>query len=107
MGQKGDKNTNEAQLSADLFHEKLGAIPGISSKKMFGGHGFFHEGQMFGMVDSKGRIALKADEMLEEEYLKLGCSKHGKMPYYTLPDSLFQSSELLDWVKKSIALTKG
>ncbi|MEP1035196.1 TfoX/Sxy family protein [Ekhidna sp.] len=104
MGQKGDKHSNEAQLTAELFLEKLSLIQGVTSKKMFGGHGFFHEGQMFGMVDSKGKIALKATGDLEQEYLKIGSSKHGKMPYYSVPENIFQSDELIDWVKKSIAL---
>ena len=104
MGQKGDKHTNEAQLNAELFLEKLSGIEGISSKKMFGGHGFFHEGKMFGIVDSKGNVALKAIGELEKEYLAMNCMKHGKMPYYALPEQLFHSSELIDWVKKSIAL---
>lgn len=104
MGRKGDKHTNEAQLTAKLFLEKLSSLEGITSKKMFGGHGFFHENKMFGMVDSSGNVALKVDEKLEQEYLSMGCNKHGKMPYYALTDHLFQSSELLTWVQKSIAI---
>ncbi|MEO9482197.1 MAG: TfoX/Sxy family protein [Ekhidna sp.] len=104
MGLKGDKHTNDAQLTAELFLEKLVVIKGVTSKKMFGGHGFFHEGQMFGMVDSKGGIALKVDNDLEQEYIKMGSSKHGKMPHYAIPDSIFRSDELIDWVKKSIAV---
>ena len=103
MGQKGDKHTNEAQLTAELLHERLTSIEGITSKKMFGGHGFFHEGKMFAIVDSKGSVALKATGELEQEYLKLGSSKHGKMPYYSLPDQIFQSDELITWVRKSIS----
>lgn len=104
MSQKGDKHTNEAQLTAELFLEKLSVIEGITSKKMFGGHGIFRDGKMFGMVDSKGKVALKVDQGLEQEYLKIGSIKHGKMPYYSLPDDIFQTDELIVWVKKSIAL---
>ena len=68
MRQKGDIHTNEAQLTADLLLEKLSSLNGITSKKMFGGHGIFHNGKMFGMVDSKGNCALKADGTLEKEY---------------------------------------
>ncbi len=104
MGQKGDKHTNEAQHTAELLLERLGSIEGITSKKMFGGHGFFHDGQMFGMVDSKGNVALKATGDLEQEYIKKGSSKHGKMPYYSLPEEIFNSEDLISWVKKSIDL---
>ncbi|WP_436517586.1 TfoX/Sxy family protein [Ekhidna sp. To15] len=89
MGQTGDKHSNEAQLTAELFLEKLSLIQGVTSKKMFGGHGFFHEGQMFGMVDSKGKIALKATGDLEQEYLKKGSSKHGKCPIILYQKTFF------------------
>ncbi|MEQ6166859.1 MULTISPECIES: TfoX/Sxy family protein [unclassified Ekhidna] len=104
MGQKGAKHTNEAQLSADLVIEKLSPIEGITSKKMFGGHGIFQEGKMFGMVDSKGKISLKVDEALEKEYLSIGGTKHGKMPYYSVPDDILNSEEFVHWAKKSIAI---
>ncbi len=104
MGQKGDKHTNEAQLTADLLLEKLSSLNGITSKKMFGGHGIFHNGKMFGMVDSNGNCALKADGALEKEYQNLGGQKHGKMPYYTIPDNIFNSNEFISLAKKSIAI---
>ena len=96
-----------AQLSAELVLTKLESLQGITSKKMFGGYGIFHEGAMFGMVDSKGSIALKVDETLEAEYLKLGGVKHGKMPYYSVPQDIFDSPDLINWVERSIAVTKG
>ncbi|WP_420317940.1 TfoX/Sxy family protein [Ekhidna sp.] len=105
MGQKGDKHTNEAQLSAELIVEKLSGIGGITSKKMFGGHGIFHDGKMFGMVDPKGKAALKVDEKLEKEYLEMGSTKHGKMPYYSIPDNILNSDEFVEWARKSIAIS--
>ncbi|MEP0985473.1 TfoX/Sxy family protein [Ekhidna sp.] len=104
MGQKGDKQTNEAALSAELLVEKLASIKGITSKKMFGGHGIFHEGKMFGMVDSKGSCLFKVDPELEKEYINQGAEKHGKMPYYTIPADIFNSTDIVDWAKKSISI---
>ncbi|SNT16133.1 DNA transformation protein [Ekhidna lutea] len=104
MGQKGDKHTNEAQLSADLLVEKLSVIDGITSKKMFGGHGIFHEGRMFAIVDSKGTCSLKTDASNEEDFRNEGAEKHGKMPYYAIPERVFNSNELTEWAKKSIAI---
>ncbi|WP_425392671.1 TfoX/Sxy family protein [Ekhidna sp.] len=104
MGQKGDKHTNEAQLSAELIIKKLSEIGGITSKKMFGGHGIFHDEKMFGMIDSKGNPALKVDEELEKKYIKMASTKHGKMPYYAVPNEIFNSDEFIDWAKKSIAI---
>lgn len=104
MGQKGDKHTNEAALSAQLFVEKLASIGGITSKKMFGGHGIFHEGKMFGMVDSKGNCLLKVDAEIEKTFVTHEAEKHGKMPYYVIPEEIFNSDTLIDWAKKSIAI---
>ena len=107
MGQKGDKHTNEAQLSTDLLVEKLSTIKGISSKKMFGGHGIFHEGKMFGIVDSKGTIFFKTDESNQDDYLTKGSSKHGKMPYHSLPeDALKDQNALMALAKASIEIAK-
>jgi len=54
MGVKGDKTSQDSVLAAELLVEKLISIGSITSKKMFGGHGIFHEGKMFAIVDSKG-----------------------------------------------------
>ncbi len=56
MGIKGDKQTNDSQLETNKLLEKLHEINGIPNKRMFGGYGTFHNGKMFGMVDSKGTI---------------------------------------------------
>lgn len=106
MGVKGDKHTNYAELTAQRVLEKLRSIEGISAKKMFGGQGIFHDGKMFGIVDSKGGFALKVDDVLEKEYLDIGSIKHGKMPYYAVPDSMFNSDQLVQLAKQSIDVVK-
>lgn len=106
MGQKGDKYTGEAQLSADLLIEKLGSISGITSKKMFGGHGFFHDGKMFGIIDSKGQAFLKTNESTKVKFEASGSNSHAKMPYHSIPEGIFQSEELIDWVNESILISK-
>ncbi len=106
MGQKGDKHTNEAQLSADLLVEKLVTIGGVTSKKMFGGHGIFQDGKMFGIIDSKGKSFLKADATNELDFINASSEKHGKMSYYSIPEGVMNSEELLKFAEKSIAISK-
>ena len=103
MGQKGDKHTNEAQLTCDLLLEKISSIGGITSKKMFGGHGIFHEGKMFAMVNSKGVAFLKTD--LEEP--AEGSVKHSKMPYHSIPEDTFHSPKLMELANHAIAISKA
>lgn len=107
MGQKGDRLTENSAKSAEILNEKLNAIEGIQFKKMFGGHGIFHEGKMFGIVNSKGDCYFKADESTKSEYDAKGSHKHSKMPYYLIPNDVLNENELLlEWTKKSIAISK-
>ncbi len=101
MGQKGDKHSNDAALSSELVLEKLASLENITSKKMFGGHGIFSNGKMFGMVDSKGQVYMKADP----EEIGLGTSeKHGKMPYFKIDIENLNVEQWEEWALKSIAL---
>lgn len=107
MGIKGDKHTSDSQLASDLFIEKIGSIDGVTSKKMFGGHGIFHEGKMFAIIDSNGQEFLKTDEELSIEFSQLGSNRHGKMPYHSIPIQVLDSQKLLyKYVKRSIELSK-
>lgn len=106
MGIKGDKLNRESILSAELLSEKLSEIAGITTKKMFGGHGVFHDGKMFGMVDSKGNCFFKVDETNKADYEQMGAIKHSRMPYYSIPQQLFdKQDDLIAWAKKSIAVS--
>lgn len=107
MGNKGDKKSNASGLTAALLLEKLGSIDGITSKSMFGGHGIFHDGKMFCMVDSKGTAYLKANETNQSTYESAGAQPQGRMPYFSIPDAVFNDLDLLvDWAKSAIAITK-
>ncbi len=107
MGTKGDKETGESAITAELLKEKLGSIDGITSKKMFGGHGIFHEDKMFGLIDSKGRAFIKSDEEQAKAHAKLGSEKHSKMPYYSIPEIVFNDPDLLSvWAKHAIKSSK-
>lgn len=107
MGVKGDKKTTESSLTAVLLVEKLISIEEISSKGMFGGYGIFHDGKMFGMVDSKAQAYLKVDDGNRANFEKEGAQPHGKMPYLTIPDVIMKDQDkLIQWAKASIAITK-
>lgn len=106
MGQKGDKHTQEALINADLLLEKLSIIDGVTSKKMFGGYGIFHESKMFGMISAKGIAFLRTNATNREDYLSKGAEQHSKMPYHSIPEEILNGDKLLDWAKKSIAISK-
>lgn len=104
MGEKGSKLTQDSVLMAELLRDKLESIGAITTKKMFGGHGVFHEGKMFAMVDSKGQGFLKVSERNKADFEQAGAKRHGKMPYYAIPENILKDSgKLLEWAEKSIA----
>lgn len=107
MGRKGDKLTQDSIITAELLVEKLNDIGGISSKKMFGGHGIFHEGKMFGIVDSKGQAYFKVNDIIKTDFEENGCHRHGKMPYFSIPNVILNDDEkLMEWAIKTLETIK-
>ncbi|MFT5885102.1 MAG: DNA transformation protein [Arcticibacterium sp.] len=107
MGIKGDKGRDEGTLMAELLLEKFAIIPGITKKKMFGGHGIFCNGKMFGMVDSKAHPYLKFNESNKALFEKYGAKFHSKMPYSSIPPEVMKDlDKLLEWAQTSIAIQK-
>lgn len=108
MGKKGDEMKRDSVIAAEFLTENLTGIEGITTKKMFGGHGVFHDGKMFGIVDSKGQIFFKADESSQAVYEAQGSHKHSRMPYFSLPESILEDRDkLVEWAQRSIELSKG
>ena len=107
MGTKGSKRTGQSDAAAARLLTKLDGLDGISSKKMFGGHGVFHDGTMFGMVDSAGRVFFKVADGNRARYEAAGSERHSRMPYYAVPDAVMADSDTLqEWAGASIEVTK-
>ncbi len=107
MGIKGDKLTQDSVSATELLVNKLDSIGGITGKRMFGGHGIFHEGKMFALVDSKGLCFLKADDLIRKDFEKKDSFQHSRMPYFSIPDEVMDNREILiEWAKRSIAISK-
>ena len=107
MGNKGDKLSDQSVTAAAKLVDMLAPIGNITSKKMFGGHGVFHHGKMFSIIDSKGQAFLKTDDSNKEYFEKVNATKHGRMPYYSIPKPILdQPDELLLWARRSIEISK-
>ena len=107
MGIKGSKQTNEADLTANLLLERLNQISGLTSKKMFGGFGIFHEGKMFALVNSQGEVYLKTDESIHAKFEEADSKQHARMPYFSLPERVLDNiDDLISWSKESIEISK-
>jgi DNA transformation protein len=72
----------------------------VSARRMFGGHGLYHEGLMFAIVMDQ-QLYLKADEINRPEFEALGLAPFtyamkGKvvaLSYWAAPDSIFDAPE--------------
>lgn len=108
MGIKGSKMSSESIISAELLLEKFAPLSGISSKKMFGGHGIFKDGKMFALVNAKGIPHLKVNDSNREEFEAAGSVSLGKMHYSSIPQDVLNDLDLLLlWAQKSIDISKA
>ncbi|MEQ9220182.1 MAG: TfoX/Sxy family protein [Cyclobacteriaceae bacterium] len=94
----------------NFLKDQLSGIGEFETKKMFGGHGFFKDGLMFGMLGS-GIFRLKVDESNEQDYIDKGMKpyysdkKKKGMPYWEVPaDVLENRTELSKWALKSVSI---
>jgi len=107
MGTKGDKLTGVADKSAQELQEGLTPLGDIRIRKMFGGYGVFEEDSMFALVDSQGSIFFKVDETNVQLFEAVGSQKHGRMPYYQVPEHVLEDEKVLqEWAQTSITISK-
>ncbi|MFT7592178.1 MAG: DNA transformation protein [bacterium] len=106
MGVKGDKHISDAAETAALIEGRLNPIGDVTTKKMFGGYGIFHEAKMFGLISPKGAVFIKFDDSTLPTLQSLGGERHSKMPYFLVPNNHLESAEFVYLVDKAIVLSK-
>jgi DNA transformation protein len=81
----------------------------VSARRMFGGHGLYHEGLMFAIVMDQ-RLYLKADEDNRPEFEALGLApftyamkgRDVALLYWAAPDTLFDDpQEAVLWARSA------
>lgn len=100
-----------AWVLQDLFD----GIPGITSRSMFGGYGFYLRGTIFALI-AEGRLYFKADPASAPSFKERGSkpfaysSKDRKkvtMSYWELPEDIMEDREaLLTWIKRAASIRK-
>ena len=84
----------------NALHDVFASLGPIRIRRMFGGHGVFHEGVMFALV-ADDVVYLKSDAALAERYAADGLEpfrydKGGKsvvMSYHEAPEIIFEDFE--------------
>ena len=99
--------TDEEIAFAVVLFSDLGSI---TSRKMFGGLGIYHEGVIFAVMLSDGRTMLKGQGDMQGRFDAMGMERWiyqrdgkppGTMPYWTLTDSA------LDDPAEAVALARA
>ena len=68
MGRKGAKLSEGATAACRQFESQVASIGNVTSRKMFGGFGVFHEGKMFALVTSEGRLYMKGTAANQKQF---------------------------------------
>ena len=88
-------------FATDLFSD-LGQL---TSRKMFGGMCLYHQGIVFALLSSQGRIYLKAKGEVARELQNAGSDQFHNMPYWSLPETALEDSEAaVGLARRSLAL---
>lgn len=91
--------------------ELLEPLGGCSARAMFGGHGIYRDGGIFGLIIDD-RLYLKADVHSAAQFVAVGSAPfvyQGKgravqMSYWSLPeDALESSEEMIRWARLALA----
>ena len=104
MGEKGARLTQASESFRDDVVARLASLGGVTSRKMFGGFGIFHDGAMFGII-SKTTLFLKVDDMTLDAYKKARSRQHRPMPYYAVPSAVMaKQASLQKWAREAIGV---
>lgn len=89
----------------------LGLVGPVAARAMFGGHGVYAEGVMFGLLDD-GELFLKTDEETRARFVEAGCrqwryvNKKVRMEntgYFRPPDEAHEDPEaMLPWARLAL-----
>jgi DNA transformation protein len=100
-----------------IMGDILSHIDNITSRKMFGGYGLYHNGRIFAIITSDTGIYFKVDATNQSQYEAYGSEpfvytghktkKPTQMPYWLVPEEVLEDRELIEeWVLQSAALSK-
>ncbi len=76
-------------FATDLFSD-LGQL---TKRKMFGGMCLYHQGIVFALLSSEGRLYLKVKGALARELQDAGSDQFHNMPYWSVPDQALDDAE--------------
>jgi DNA transformation protein and related proteins len=92
-----------------FVQELLEGLGPVTARRMFGGHGLYHEGLMFAIV-MDNRLYLKVDALNRPDFEALGLTpftypmkgREVALSYWSAPDAIFdEPSEAVRWARSA------
>ncbi|PUE08728.1 transcriptional regulator [Limnohabitans sp. T6-5] len=92
-----------------FVQELLEGLGPVSARRMFGGHGLYHEGLMFAIVMNQ-QLYLKVDEQNRPDFEVLGLTpftypmkgREVALSYWSAPDAIFdEPAEAVRWARSA------
>lgn len=94
----------------EWLEERLGTLPELGVRRLFGGAGVYAEDTIFGILYEQ-RLYLKTDEQTRAAFIERGCDalrvRAGTVltAYYEVPpEVLDDEEELLRWARRALAV---
>jgi DNA transformation protein and related proteins len=94
-----------------IVSDVFSGIPGIKSRSMFGGWGFYKDGVFFALI-SEGKLYFKVGEGNIKDYQDAGSKpfvyemkngKHTTMSYWEVPEGILENKLKLNiWIEKAV-----
>ncbi|MGR4068581.1 TfoX/Sxy family protein [Halomonas sp. LR3S48] len=95
----------------DYLQDVFARFGPVSARRMFGGHGLYHQGLMFALV-ADDTLYLKADDGNVGDFEREGlepflyhkAGREVRMSYYRAPEAIFEDQELAaEWAGGAFA----
>lgn len=94
-----------------IANDILSGLGDVKTRRMFGGHGFYVNGKIFG-IEADGKIYFKVADYNRADYEKAGCepfhySRKDKgaisMSYWEVPEDVLENREkAVQWARKAV-----
>jgi DNA transformation protein len=89
---------------------RLEPLGDVTSRRMFGGVGFWESGDVFAYVHREGTLFFKVDATTEADFAAAGSTRFGEdrnvnMPYWSVPGDVLADDDRFDeWARRAIAV---
>jgi DNA transformation protein len=94
---KGARGKTAGIEAAAALEETLAPLR-VNAESIGGGHGLFRDDVMFAIVDSEGRLYLRADGSTAMAFEAAGSTQHARMPYWEVPEPIREDpDQLREW----------